>query len=173
MFFAYHGAIQYTIFDNEYTMSDITKVSLVIKKSSSVLQSINVDARTPEQIAYDVYGDSSLFWVILFVNNVVDPAIDWHMMEDQLYEYCVRIYGSDGMLKVRYFENTTTNEIITGDEAKQYYDMMANNILLPEYINYVTNYDYEQLLNENKKVVKIIPKTLISKFVEDFKNSLK
>jgi hypothetical protein len=51
--------------------------------------------------------------------------------------------------------------------------MMDNNILLPENIEYVRNYDYEILKNENKKTVNIIPKEYIARFVEDFKSTLK
>lgn len=60
----------------------------------------------------------------------------------------------------------------TSDAAEFYY-MMDNNILLPENIEYVRNYDYEILKNENKKTVNIIPKEYINSFVEDFKSTLK
>lgn len=172
MFFKSHGTIPYNMFGNEFNMTDLTKVSLTLDRTISSLQSVNVEARTPEQMAADIYGDAKLFWVILYVNNIVDPFIDWYMLEDHLEEYCHRIYGDD-ILKVRYFIDTTNDEIITGSAAQQFYDMMENGVPLPEDIDFVTNFDYETLVNENKKVVKIIPKQFITKFVEDFKSSLK
>lgn len=174
MFFKYHGIVQYNIMGQDVPMTNMTKASIVIDNSKNLFQTINVDSRTPEQVADDLYGDPKLYWTILFVNNIIDPFIDWYMMEDQLERYCIRIYGSEeNIMKVRYFENTVKNEIINGDEAEQYYQMMEDHILLPEDINYVTNLDYEKMLNENKKSIRIIPPQMITKFVETFKNSLK
>ena len=76
-------------------------------------------------------------------------------------------------LKVRYFIDNATREIYAGESASSFYYMMDNNILLPENIEYVRNYDYEILKNENKKTVNIIPKEYINSFVEDFKSTLK
>lgn len=173
MFFKYHGEIQYNIFGNDFQMTDITKSSVSLNASKNSLQQISVNSRTPEQVAADIYNDPKLYWTILYINNVVDPFLDWHMMEDQLYEYCIRLYTEEGMQNVRYFENRLTKEIITGDEATSYYEMMENDIQLPEHINYVTNYAYEQLKNESKKMIKVIPPAMISKFVEEFKSKLK
>lgn len=173
MFFKYHDTIQYDVFGTEYPLTDITKSSITFDKSKLVMKTINVNSRTPEQIAEDEYDDPLLFWTILLANNIVDPFIDWYMMEDHLYDYCIRIYGEEGMLQIRYFINTDTQEIITGDEEMTFREMVENEIPLPENIDFVRHYDYEIFKNNNKKVIKVIPKQLITKFVEDFKSSLK
>ncbi len=173
MFFKYHGDIQYNIYGNDFFMTDITKATVSLNLTNTSLQSINVNSRTPEQIAADIYRDPKLYWTILYINNIVDPFVDWYMMDDQLYEYCIRLYTEEGMQEVRYFEDKTKNEIITGDEAAEYHQMMEDDILLPEHINYVTHYMYEQMKNEKKQMIKVIPPGLISKFVEEFKTRLK
>lgn len=174
MFFKFHGDIQYNIFGTEHPMTDITKASITFDKTKLVLKTINVDSRTPEQIAEDEYGDPFLFWTILLVNNIVDPFLEWYMMEDHLYEYCIRIYGNEeNMMKVKYFKDRITDEIITGDEAILFQEMHDNGEMLPENIDFVRHYDYEQLRNNHRQLIKIIPKQLITKFVEDFKSSLK
>lgn len=173
MFFKYHDTIQYEIFGTEYPLTDITKSSITFDKNKLLMKTINVNSRTPEQIAEDEYDDPHLYWTILLVNDIVDPFIDWHMMEDHLYEYCKRIYGEEGMMQVRYFIDNETNEIITGDQEILFREMMENDELLPENIDFVRHFDYETYKNNNKKVIKVIPKQLITKFVEDFKSSLK
>ena len=174
MFFKFHDTLQYDIFGTEYPLTDITKSSITFDKSKIVLKTINVDSRTPEQVAEDEYGDPFLYWTILIINNIVDPFLDWYMMEDHLYEYCIRIYGNEeNMLKVRYFKDRYTEEIITGDDATVFQAMHDRGEALPENIDFVRNYDYEQLKNNQRKVIKVIPKQLITKFVEDFKSSLK
>ena len=173
MFFKIHKEIQYEIFGQEFPMTDLTKTSINVNKGTSHLQNVNVDARTPEQLADDIYNDPKLYWVILYINNIVDPFSDWHMMEDHLYNYCIRKYGSEeNMMKVKYFKNRNTDEVITGDEAKQYHIMVDNSQLLPEHIDYYNYYMDEQLRNEGRKVIKVVPPALITKFVDDFKKKL-
>ena len=170
MFFKIHKEIQYEIFGQEFPMTDLTKTSINVNKGTSHLQHVNVDARTPEQLADDIYNDPKLYWVILYINNIVDPFSDWYMMEDHLYNYCIRKYGSEeNMMKVKYFKNRNTDEVITGDEAKQYHIMVDNSQLLPEHIDYYNYYMDEQLRNEGRKVIKVVPPALITKFVDDFK----
>lgn len=96
------------------------------------------------------------------------------MSDDHLYNYCARIYGGvENMYKVKYFRNTVTDEIITGDLVKELQEMFDADELLPENIEFVRFYDYEVLRNAQRSVVFVIPKALITKFVEDFKSSLK
>ena len=54
MFFKIHKEIQYEIFGQEFPMTDLTKTSININKGTSHLQNVNVDARTPEQLADDI-----------------------------------------------------------------------------------------------------------------------
>lgn len=173
MFFKIHGQIQYEVNGNEMPLTDITKTSIIIDSTKVVLQSVDVNARTPEQLSDDIYGDPKYFWTILLINNIINPFIDWYMIEDHLYDYAIRLYGEDHILDVKYFENTDTKEIITGDDAERFLEMMENDIPLPEYIMYVTNLDYEKIKNENKKIVNIIPPSSINRFVEDVKSILK
>ncbi len=161
------------MFGEDFPMSNLTKSSIILNSQKNVFQTINVDSRTPEQVAADVYGDPKLFWVILFVNDIIDPFNDWYMMEDHLEQYCLRIYGEEKMMEVLYFTNNETKETISGEEAAEFYEMMENDIQLPEYIEYVTNFDYEKIKNENKKTIKIVPPSMITKFIEIFKSTLK
>lgn len=50
--------------------------SKVIKGYQTIEYTMKEDFR-PEEIAYELYGDSSLYWVIFLINNKVDPFYDW------------------------------------------------------------------------------------------------
>lgn len=173
MFFTYQGSTQYPIDSDTYKMTDITNTAIISNFNNSILQSVSVNGRSPEQMADDIYGDSSLFWTILYINNVVDPFIDWYMTDSQLYSYCIRIYGESNIYKTRYFKNISTGEYISGDSASIFFTMQSNNQDLPEYITAITNYNHEELKNIKKSQVKIIPKSYISRFVDDYKKALK
>lgn len=174
MFFKAHKEIQYYIDGDYHTMTNLTKSSLIINKERTVLKSIAVNARTPEQVAFDEYEDARLFWTILYVNNIIDPFTEWYMPPDQLYEYSINKYGSEEELyKVRYFINRNEKSIIVGVEAERFFEMISNGERLPEFIDPIDNLGHERNLNENRNVIKIIPKENITRFVEHFKKTLK
>lgn len=172
MFFKLHGNTPYMIGDTDYMMTDLSRASVIIDSKKTIYQNINVNGRSPEEVAFDIYGDVNLYWVILFVNNIVNPFIDWYMPSDQFEKYCERIYG-DKLMKVKYFKNIVTDEIITGDEVKVFQEMFDSGIQLPEHIAYVTYYDHEKIINENRAMIRVIPKQVVTQFVEEFKKSLK
>ena len=52
------------------------------------------DGTRPDQIAYEVYRDAGLDWVILLVNNIINVNEDWPMNREDLYGYVQDKYGS-------------------------------------------------------------------------------
>ena len=62
-------------------MQDIfRRVSLTeetMKNSSNYKLYIINDGDTPERIAFEVYDDASLWWIILLVNNILDKEKEW------------------------------------------------------------------------------------------------
>lgn len=171
--FKYHKEIDYVVDEEVHRMTNLTKTNIVLNRDKTLLQSIRVDSRTPEQVAHDIYGDAKLFWTILFVNNVIDPFTEWYMSSEQLYDYCVNKYGEDKMYDVIYFMDRNTKDVITGDDANRYFDMLSNNQILPEHIDGVNSFDHEQATNENRNVITVIPKGNITRFVEMYKKGLK
>ncbi len=51
------------------------------------------DYDTPENICYRLYGDSSLSWILLYLNSIIDPFFDWPLNSDELRKYCINKYG--------------------------------------------------------------------------------
>ena len=49
---------------------------------------------TPEMIADKTYGDPSLHWIVLMVNDIVDPHTDWYMDEEVFSRFINKKYGS-------------------------------------------------------------------------------
>lgn len=171
--FKHHKEIDYSIDGEIHRMTNLTKTSFILNRDKTLMQSIRVDSRTPEQIAHELYNDAKLFWVILFVNNIIDPFTEWHMSSDQLYDYCSNKYGLDKMYDILYFMDRANKTVITGDDAERLYQMIKDEINLPEGIDAVSAFDHEQTINENRNVITVIPKQNVSKFVELYKKSLK
>ena len=51
------------------------------------------DGDTPEIVAYQVYGDSTLHWIICVVNGLQDPQFDFPLPADALERKIIKQYG--------------------------------------------------------------------------------
>lgn len=49
---------------------------------------------TPEQIAYRVYGDPEKHWILLLVNQLIDPQFDWALGPYDFEEHIKQKYAS-------------------------------------------------------------------------------
>jgi hypothetical protein len=88
---------------------------------------------TPENIAYRLWGDSSLSWIICYINNIVDPFFDWPLRSDELMEYVKNKYGENRVYSVHhYIKGKYVVNYVQGDQQ----------------IEPVTNYAYEFANNQ-------------------------
>jgi hypothetical protein len=90
------------------------------------------DGETPEMIADKFYGSSERHWIILNLNDIINPYLDWPMSENSLIRFIDKKYES--------FADTANNE--TGFEwsqsnVKQYYTRERRSVL-PENKSYDT-----------------------------------
>lgn len=113
-----------------------------------------VDGETPEIVADKVYGDPQLHWVILITNEIVDPRYDWCLSQENLDAMCEAKY--DNMYATHHYE-TTDGLIVDSD--------------FPGAVS-ISNFQYEDLLNESKRIIKILNPSLVSEFVKEFQNAM-
>jgi len=96
MFFESFPKISY----NNNTLVDITRridIPDTIKSRADIFyQYIVKDGEKPEDIAYDAYGDPNRHWIILLMNNVIDPFYDWVMNSKELERYVISQYPGSG-----------------------------------------------------------------------------
>ena len=65
--------------------------------------SIRGDDR-PDNVAKELYGDSSLDWVILLSNNMVSVRDEWPMRSGELQRYLNDKYSSDHLVSIKHYE---------------------------------------------------------------------
>jgi hypothetical protein len=67
-----------------------------LKNNSSVYYEYNIaDGETPETIASKIYGSSERHWMILMMNDIVDPQFDWPLQEQTLMKYIDEKYRAN------------------------------------------------------------------------------
>lgn len=141
----YFGKFKKIKYDNR-NVTDITnRVSFLdnIKNDKFLTFEYFIDDNeSPEAIAFNFYGDASLYWIILLINDIYDPVYDWVLSMKELVMYITDKYGdleSVGggyggihhwcyldldLPEVKHIENV---EIFTGGSNYQIGDMLISN----------------------------------------------
>jgi len=126
-----------------YNVRDISKMLDVIPEAKSNAVAFDTyiveDGETPETIAQDFYNDPYLNWLVLIVNDIVDPFYDWPLNQTELMSLVTRKYGAGNEQSVHHYE--------------------LNNIVVPSTTTNafpVSNYMHEENINEEKRKIKIL-----------------
>lgn len=144
--------------DTTFLVKDITANIRII---SDVLSNITlydeydiVDGETPEIISQKFYGTSKYHWVIMIANDKYDYSTDFPLTFNRLEDYVKDKYGEDNLYSIHHYEDEYGN-IVNSDYPNS----------IP-----VTNLDYEGSVNETKRRIKIIDKSLIQKITNELES---
>ena len=157
---------------NYTVMKDIlTRVKLVASKKENILNFdyYNVqDGETPEMIAHKYYGDVNLHWTILVANDIVDYYEDWPMSVQKFETFVSDKY--DNPQGTHHYEITQTS----GDTTVTVDVGTEESLVLEDYpsATEISNYTYEDRLQEQKRQIRLISPDFISQFVSEFEKKL-
>ena len=166
------------------------------RDNTAVYYEYNIqDSDTPEIIASKFYGDSEKHWVVLMLNQIIDPQFDWPLDQRTIISFINEKYsanasvGQSGITWAQgnihsYYkvETRTTNSTNTELQTKLQVDAntyanvaaTTTNLLLDDG-NSITitvsketksYYDYEVEQNETKRIIKLLKPEFVSS-VED------
>jgi hypothetical protein len=142
------------------TITDITKFAKVLDKVKSYavayLTYTIKESERPEDVAYKVYGDADLYWIVLLVNSTMNPWYDWPLSEQELISYVLEKYES--LYDTHHYETIEGSDLPLGTWV---------NSGTP-FSSAVTNYDYESALNEQKRNIKLLRQGFVKALVDEF-----
>lgn len=159
MYFKNFPRIIYTLDGNRtnFIMTDIFR--RVISTDNNTLGTLSydeydiMDGETPEIVASKVYDNPGLHWIILVVNNIIDPRYDWPLPVNSLISYVTNKYG-------------VGNEYATHHYIDENGDIVHSSFAGIKYA--VTNYTYEEELNETKRRIKILKPNFVAQYIQNF-----
>jgi len=139
------------------------------------------DNERPDIVAEKVYDNVEFDWVILVTNNITSIRNQWPLSNNELYNYCLEKYGSDAnVMATHHFETKETKDqygrillegkLIVDQNFTFTYTKDNNTSETISPAQSVSNYDYEQRLNEEKRKIRILKPALLSAFITDFRN---
>ena len=133
-----------------------------VKNNTALYDTYDVkEGESPEMIAHKLYGDSELHWVIMLFNDVNDRYHDWPMSGNQFNAYLLDKY--DNVDGIHHYEITSesghgTDKIDVGLTNTDYPSATA-----------ITNREYEEALQDDKRTIKLLDPRYVEDFVEEFK----
>lgn len=167
----YEGATYDYIFRNVYPIFDSVLANYQTEKYS-----IEGDL-TAVNLANLLYENPEYYWILLLVNDVVDPFFDWVLSDQNIYDIAVSKWGVENIDNLHHYEDGFGNmyyDLV--ENAGVYYDVgdqffekpfYSSGVLLP-----VTNIEYLQALNEEKRKITIIQPEQINQFMVDLQKEL-
>ena len=112
-----------------------------------------MDGETPEIISEKVYGTPFYYWIIMLANERYDYIKDFPLTYYQIQRYIEDKYGTNlyGIHHYKDAKGFVVNSDAIGATS-------------------VSNYQYEDLLNESKRRIKIIPLDTVALIMKNFKD---
>ena len=92
-----------------------TKISQTVFNDLTYFTKYQIIAdERPDNIAYKIYGDSNLDWMVMIANNITNLQNEWPLEEQSFYRFLINKYGSEaGIESVHHYE---TQKIIDSKE---------------------------------------------------------
>ena len=138
------------------------------------------DGDRPDNVAKELYGKSNFDWVVLLTANIVNVRDEWPLSSKELYDFTVSKYGLTKINEVRHHETTEVKNnrgIVILPKGKVVDDNFK--IPNPENINAelnpvrgVTHYEYESILNEEKRNIDVLRLEYLQQFLNDIRNEM-
>ena len=123
------------------------------------------EGETPEMVAHKLYGDPELHWVVLLVNNVTERYHQWPKNTNQFLAYINDKYSNVDAThhyEISQVSGDTTIKIDIGTDNTGHSGASA-----------VTNFEYEEALEDKKRSIRLLDPSYIGPFVSEFDSLMK
>jgi len=150
----------------------LRRVALRTKVKTNTLLYDTYDVKegeTPESIAFNLYDDTELHWVIMLVNDITDRYHQWPMRYSQFLQYVNDKY--DDVNAVHHYEIAQTS----GDTTTKI-EVYSNSALFSGDTDFygtataVTNLEYEESLQDQRRKIRLLDPQYLPQFISEFES---
>jgi len=165
----------------------VTNIMKRVKFRPSVIENISDyypyrvrEGERPDIVSFQKYGTVAYSYLILLLNDIVDPLFDWPLHSRQFENYIIEKYGSISTAQTtnKYYYQVVRSEVArTGTservpEVKIIVDLTTYNTLDASVRTSQTVYDWEDELNDIKRDIKLINPNFIQDIDYEVKRTL-
>jgi len=145
----------------------------------------------PDNVAFEIYNDSTLDWVVLLSNNIVNIQTEWPLTQVSFDTYLREKYGVgltteeevyNKIYDTHHYEtaeikNSQGVVIVPGglevpqDYSVNYYDsFIESQVTLSNATTPVTNYEYEEKLENEKRNIYVLKPRYLNIVLDDMED---
>lgn len=128
------------------------------------------DNEKPEDVAFKIYGSVDYYWVVCLVNDIKNRYYDWPLSNYAFEEFVNDKY--DNPAAIHHYEVLQSSGRQTGEGPEDYSQFIEVNSDATG-AQSVSNYEYEQRLQNQKRQIKILNPAYLSAFVEEFRKLIR
>ena len=130
------------------------------------------DGENPEDIAFKWFGDARYHWIILMTNNITDRYYQWPLSQPQFAEHLTDKYGAGSEDAVHHYEKTTDSGRTSSNGPSDYSHLVECN---EDDGNpaIITNRQYEQRQQDGYRSIRLLNKSYLKSFINEFENLIK
>ena len=165
----------------------VTNIMSRVRFKPSVIENITdyypykvLEGERPDIVSFKKYGTVAYSYLILLINDIVDPLFDWPLPSRQFENYIIEQYGSVATAQStnKYYYQIVRAEVArTGvservPEYKVIVDQTTYNSLDASVRSAQNVYDWETEQNDNKREIKIINPDFIQDIDYEVKKTL-
>ena len=140
----------------------------------------------PDNVAFEVYEDSSLDWLVLLCNNIINVQTEWPLLQNDFDRFMVDKYGTyEELHAVHHYETKeikdSNNVVIVpqglqvaSDYSITYWDSTVRGYIAESDIaEPVTNYEYEMDIENRKRNIRLLKMNYMTIVREDMESLMK
>ena len=156
---------------NQKLVSDIlrrVKLRAKVADVSNLFDKYDVpEGDTPETIALKHFGSTDYHWVILMTNDITDRYYGWPLDFPQLEKFIYDKYTNpDG---IHHYEKIQSSGPQSSSDNSHLIECNSDD----SDGSSVSNREYEQRLNDNKRQIKLMNPGFLNDFIEEFESIIK
>jgi len=139
----------------------------------------------PDNVAFNVYNDETLDWVILLANNITNIQTEWPLDHQSYYNFLIDKYGSEEEIHgVHHYETQQVRDTnrtiivpkglkVPQDYSIEFYDSRLDSYTTMSNITTeITNYTYENNIEENKRNIYVLKSVYLNVILNDMEESM-
>jgi len=140
----------------------------------------------PDNVAFEVYEDSTLDWVVLLCNNIINIQTEWPLLQNDLDRFLLDKYGTYEKLNaVHHYETKEIKDSsgvvmvpqglhVASDYSITYWDdTQRGYVVQTDVPEPVTNYEYEMDIENRKRNIRLLKMNYMSIVREDMESLMK
>ena len=141
----------------------------------------------PDNVAFDVYGNSNLDWLILACNNIINVQNEWPMLQNDFDSFLLDKYQTyENLNAIHHYETVevkNSKDVVVipaglkceSNYTTTYFDYNIQqqvDVLSSTCVTEVTNYQYEEKIEDAKRNIYTLKPRYLGIIRDDMENSM-